>query len=67
MSIEWRKFRAKSKIRRARCKECGNRTFVLRVEPVARQAKKLKAHHIRTVAKCAFCRREGRIALGPPK
>jgi uncharacterized protein with PIN domain len=62
----WRKLKAEN-TKGLRCMGCDNRLLMVIREPVARQARKMTAHHLRIIAKCPICRKIQRIALGHPK
>ena len=45
---------------------CGNRTFLVAKQPVARKVKIKRSHRKRIVAICAACQEITRIKLGGP-
>ncbi len=62
----WKNLKAE-KSKGLRCMKCDNRLLMVILEPVARQAKKVTAHHLRIIAKCPICKKHQRISLGHPK
>jgi hypothetical protein len=63
--MAWGAVKGDRQSKRLKCR-CGNQTFLIFREPMARQVRTLTAKHRRVVARCPVCGRTMRLKRGAP-